>query len=338
MKKNKFFTFIIPVSAVLFGIFSYLYPSNALKAEISLGERLRGRILLQVESRGEAWYINPDDQKRYFLSRPLDCFNIMRGAGVGISTNDLNKFPLGLITEKTGLDTDKDGLEDKLETALGTDPKKTDTDNDSYGDKEEVLNNFNPLANGPQIIDLAFSALHKGRIFLQTEGAGEAWYINPVDLKRYYLGRPADAFAVMRALGLGITDKNLNTIVVGEKLETPKPVVVPPPAPVCDNCSANTATAAMAGAANAFKNDDPEKAKKFFNEDVHKAVEYTFQYQDKASLMAIAGLLDDAGLMSQTDKTAVYSIDVYFDLGGRDGKITFYVDKEDDGHWRLRSL
>jgi len=51
-----------------------------------------------------------------------------------------------------------------------------------------------------------------GRIILQVEKNGEAWYVNPLDLKKYYLGRPADAFRVMRELGLGISQNNLAQI------------------------------------------------------------------------------------------------------------------------------
>lgn len=51
-----------------------------------------------------------------------------------------------------------------------------------------------------------------GRIVIETEKNGEAWYINPVDLRKYYLGRPADAFAIMRRLGLGISISDLATI------------------------------------------------------------------------------------------------------------------------------
>lgn len=43
-----------------------------------------------------------------------------------------------------------------------------------------------------------------GNIFLQIEENGEAWYINPLDSRRYYLGRPADAFRVMKDLSLGV--------------------------------------------------------------------------------------------------------------------------------------
>jgi hypothetical protein len=49
-----------------------------------------------------------------------------------------------------------------------------------------------------------------------VEDHGRAYYVNPVDLKMHYLGRPADAFSVMRNLGLGITNANLRQITVGE--------------------------------------------------------------------------------------------------------------------------
>ncbi len=51
-----------------------------------------------------------------------------------------------------------------------------------------------------------------GTILLDVERHGEAWYVNPANLRRYYLGRPNDAFRIMRELGLGITRKNLAKI------------------------------------------------------------------------------------------------------------------------------
>ncbi len=57
-----------------------------------------------------------------------------------------------------------------------------------------------------------------GYIVLQVEKNGEAWYVYPKDLRRYYLGRPDDAFSIMRRLGLGITNANLAKIpVAGSK-------------------------------------------------------------------------------------------------------------------------
>ena len=51
-----------------------------------------------------------------------------------------------------------------------------------------------------------------GQILLQVQAKGEAWYVNPVTAKRHYLGRPDDAFAIMRSLGLGITNSDLAAI------------------------------------------------------------------------------------------------------------------------------
>lgn len=57
---------------------------------------------------------------------------------------------------------------------------------------------------------------------MQTENNGEAWYVNPADSKRYFLGRPADAFNVMRELGLGVSEDNFKQI-AGEEANQEKP-------------------------------------------------------------------------------------------------------------------
>ncbi len=62
-------------------------------------------------------------------------------------------------------------------------------------------------------VDIKFSNKHLGEIFLQVEKNGEAWYLSPVDKKKYFLGRPADAFVIMRDLGLGVNNKDLERIV-----------------------------------------------------------------------------------------------------------------------------
>jgi hypothetical protein len=137
-------------------LFLLLIPVFMVNAE-EMSERLRGRILLQVESHGEAWYVNPDSQKRFYLGRPADAFRVMREQGIGISNKDFDAF-------------------------AGIAPKR--------------------LA---------------GKILLKVEENGEAYYVNPDDLKMHYLGRPADAFRIMRSLGLGITDSDLELIEVDEK-------------------------------------------------------------------------------------------------------------------------
>jgi hypothetical protein len=116
----------------------------------ALTKKLAGYILLQVESKGEAWYVNPLDGQRYFLAGPTNAFNLMRQFGLGVKHS--------VITAKT------------------IDPKL------------------------------------KGRILIDTEDSGKAYYVHPRTSQLYYLGRPADALAVMRQVGLGISNKDLRKI------------------------------------------------------------------------------------------------------------------------------
>ncbi len=139
---------------IVFLIFIFvlgLIPINFSDAA-NLADILSGKILLQVEQNGEAWYVNPENEKRYYLGRPADAFQIMRELGLGVSNKDFDSWN-------------------------GKAPSKL-----------------------------------SGRIFLKVEDSGKAYYVNTVDLKMHYLGRPDDAFKVMREQGLGITDENLNKI------------------------------------------------------------------------------------------------------------------------------
>ncbi|NCF75253.1 MAG: hypothetical protein GWO87_02080 [Xanthomonadaceae bacterium] len=144
---------------LFFAIFLLLLlPKYFVKAD-SLVNRLAGRILLQVEQNGEAWYVNPDDHKRYFLGRPSDAFTIMKNLGLGATHKFISNHTI-------------------------------------Y----------------PQRVS--------GKILLDVEQNGEAYYIYPKNKKAYYLGRPSDAFNIMRNIGLGITDNNLEKIPL-ERLNTP---------------------------------------------------------------------------------------------------------------------
>jgi len=53
-----------------------------------------------------------------------------------------------------------------------------------------------------------------GRILLKVQGLGEAYYVNPVDLKMHYLSRPYQGLKLMQSLSLGITNMNLAKISV----------------------------------------------------------------------------------------------------------------------------
>jgi len=183
----------------------------------SLSTRLKGRILLQVESHGEAWYVNPTNSHRYYLRDGVSAYGALRKFGLGITNADLAKIPVGIEERFEDVDTDGDGLADKLEEGLGTDINKSDTDGDGNSDYKEVINQAtNPLGSGRLIYDNNLINSTKGKILLQVESRGEAWYIHPVDGKRYYMKDGDAAYQIMRFLSLGINNDNLEKIQVGE--------------------------------------------------------------------------------------------------------------------------
>lgn len=162
-----------------------------------LYKRLRGRIVLQVESAGEAWYIHPEVEMMYFLGRPDDAFEVMRELGLGIT--DAN---LALIEESAPVEA--------LAYIPGTGGFPVNPDLEPGEEKieeEERQDNFKIAT-----LDEDFAKKQSGKILLQVESAGEAWYVNPQDNRRYYLGRPDDAFRVMRELGLGISNDNFSLL------------------------------------------------------------------------------------------------------------------------------
>lgn len=63
-------------------------------AGTNLAKSLAGRILLQVGSQGEAWYVDPLNYTRYYLGRPSDCFDIMRSKGLGITNSNLEQITI----------------------------------------------------------------------------------------------------------------------------------------------------------------------------------------------------------------------------------------------------
>lgn len=146
--------------------------------DITLYNRLKGNILLKTEDSGKAYYIHPSSKKSHYLGRPSDAFSVMREQGIGISNIDLKKIPVG-VEQMSGADQDGDALSDLFEDAIGTDKNKSDSDNDGYADRVEINTGNNPMGFGKLPINTNFSKDNLGRILLQVEGKGEAWYINP---------------------------------------------------------------------------------------------------------------------------------------------------------------
>jgi len=61
----------------------------------SLIKRVSGRILLQVESHGEAWYVNPSNGFRYYLANGEAAYQIMSNLSLGITNDNIRKITLG---------------------------------------------------------------------------------------------------------------------------------------------------------------------------------------------------------------------------------------------------
>ncbi len=176
-----------------------------------LYDDLKGTILIKTEDVGKAYYVNPLDSKSYYLGRPQDAYTVMREQGVGITNADLQQIPIGL-SEISGPDQDGDGLSDIFEDAISTDKTKVDTDGDGFADKVEVMNGYNPNGSGMMKVDTRFAQQQEGKIVLQVENHGEAWYVNTKDNKRYFLGRAEDAFNIMKKAGLGISNKDFDIL------------------------------------------------------------------------------------------------------------------------------
>ncbi len=53
-----------------------------------------------------------------------------------------------------------------------------------------------------------------GRILIKVEDLGEAYYVNPLDLKMNYLGTPSEALDLFQSFGLGITNSDLARLAI----------------------------------------------------------------------------------------------------------------------------
>ena len=129
-----------------------------------LTSRLKGKILLQTENNGEAWYVDSDTEKKFYLQDGKSAHAALQAFGLGISKVDLEKI--------------------------------SKVDSNERGDKE-------------------LTDRLKGKILLDVENKGEAWYVDPVSRKRHYMRNGEEAYKIMRNLSLGITNSDLAKISTG---------------------------------------------------------------------------------------------------------------------------
>lgn len=135
----------------------------------ALQARLKGRILLQTQQHGEAWYVHPDDGLRYYMRDGEIAYQMMRSFGLGITDADLAKVP-------------------------------------SVDEATEMLSVTSACTTNATAKRLA------GKILLQVEQNGEAWYVHPTLCYRIYLRDGSAAYDTMRYLSLGISDADLTKL------------------------------------------------------------------------------------------------------------------------------
>ncbi|MEK7102971.1 MAG: hypothetical protein AAB870_01335, partial [Patescibacteria group bacterium] len=81
------------ISAAVFVLVLSVVSVHSAAAQTT-GSRLSGRILLQVQDKGQAWYVNPSNQQAYYMGRPSDAFELMKRLGTGITDANLRKIPV----------------------------------------------------------------------------------------------------------------------------------------------------------------------------------------------------------------------------------------------------
>ncbi len=205
---KKFILLFITLTFVL----SWPSPVDAL----STIDRLKGRFLLRVEQSGEIWYVIPATGRRVYFKDGQTTFSYMRnfivGLTLGISDLDISKIPVGFDARFKYQDSDNDGLYDKLEGALGTNPNNIDSDGDGYDDGQELKSDYSPLGVEKLKYDQKLIKRLAGMILIQADHNGEIWYVNPSDNKRYYMPDGDTAYQLMKYLSLGITDNDLKKV------------------------------------------------------------------------------------------------------------------------------
>jgi len=232
-------------------------------------EKLAGRILLQVQSHGEAWYVSPVNSKRYYLGRPVDAFNIMKQLGLGATHEFISKSAV-------------------------------------------------------------FPGRVSGRILLDVEKNGEAYYINPLDLKSYSLGRPADAFELMKKFGLGITNSDLSLIAAGQ-LENPS-------SSGCIACQLQNPDDTIRGAADAISKKDINSALNYFTPDMREAVKYGLENLDSEGIYNLVAIFKNVQKIEEGENEIIYSTQVYFALNDSLAELKLSLKKQTNGDWLIYGL
>lgn len=169
-------------------------------------EKYKGSFL--TISTSTLYYLDNISSTTFAVDSAKKLEDIIKNKSIGITNDLLAKIPVGLYLTPA-MDTDKDGLDDKLEEALGTNIEKADTDGDSFRDLDELKNGFSPVdKNEAAPIDLAFTKNKLGQFFMQVESKGQVWYVNPGSSKRYFLPDIESGLKILNNLAVVLSGDN----------------------------------------------------------------------------------------------------------------------------------
>jgi hypothetical protein len=171
-------------------------------ASNDMTNRLKGRLLLQVEDRGRIWYVSPDHEKRYEVTF-VNALNLFETLSLGITNSDLYKIPMNPNSVSSDVDTDGDGFSDKSEVDTGHNP--------------EIASDPNNRGNDKVSHDMNLVSRLKGRLLLQVENKGRIWYVD-MDGQRHEVTWK-NLMDLFKRLSLGITNSDLDNIDSDEEVE-----------------------------------------------------------------------------------------------------------------------
>jgi hypothetical protein len=174
----------------------------SLAREAGIWEKYRGQI---IDAAPGYYYIHTAKPIAYALTDEAAVISTAAVTGLGITNRWLKLIPVGLINAEARPDSDRDGLTDATEDALATDRWRPDTDDDGHPDRAEIEAGYDPLGNGMIKFDPALADRLAGRIIMQVESRGEAWYVNPADQKRYFLGDKENIITILSVLAQTIS-------------------------------------------------------------------------------------------------------------------------------------
>ena len=139
---------------------------------------------------------------------------------MGFSECDVNVLGLGFLnTTQLGLDSDDDGIPDKIEMLFGLDPTDDDAlkdyDNDGITNKAEVLQATHPRQESsiiPQVTRLVTRKLEPQ----EADCPGEAWSFQADNRKVYSLGHPTTGPLGNNQIWImALSEKREDSLVVG---------------------------------------------------------------------------------------------------------------------------